>query len=308
MPILLSFLFFATACQKKLSFEKEYLTRCSVYSLKRDRPIFREILEEGDISFYGIILLATKDPKIREYLLNNKRDGDLWEYQKDYGYTPIDAAWVVEALMNLGLEADKEQISKSLNVMLKAGYNEKSGSIFALYQGKSEYWFGPDLDGTAHLSYLLGRLDLKKYGKVLERTTDFIRKAQLPSGLWESKWYGSTLLSSYNSLRTLHFFPDKNREEIKRALDSIIHMQKENGSIADSILETSLAILIFNEIGCCKKNQISAKNWLSKKRNIPMTPFLYFWFEEKDEKKFYDCWDKGKLTESFRSLALERKI
>ncbi|MFI5391674.1 MAG: hypothetical protein ACHQYQ_09955 [Bacteriovoracales bacterium] len=287
-------------------FEKEFLTRCSVYSLKSERPIFREVLEEGDTTFYGIILMANKDPQLREYLLSKKKFGDLWEYQDDYGYSPIDAPWVVEGLMNFGLEKDKAQIARSLDVMFKSGFEEKSGTIIALYAGKSAYWFGPDLDATSHLSYLLGRFDFNKFKSVLERTTDFIKKSQLPSGLWDSKWYGSNLLSSFLALRTLFLFPQKYKPEIKKSMDSIIGMQNENGSFKDSILETSIAILIFEEIKCCEKNKIAARKWLSKDREIPMTPFLYYWFEEKDEKKFFDCWDKGKLTESFRKLALKR--
>lgn len=83
-------------------------------------------------------------------------------------------------------------------------------------------------------------------------------------------------------------------------------MQKENGSIKDSILETSVASLIYKHSGCCRENLNSARKWLTKEKDIPMTPFLFYWFEEKDEKTFFDCWDKGEITKAFRSLALKK--
>lgn len=293
----------AFSCQKTKNFEDTFLTRCSIYSFKNERMYYQGILEEGNITFYGIILLDNRDLMLRDYLLS-KKVANLWEYQKDYGYTPIDIPWIIEALMDLGLEQDKAQIKASLDTLIQTYFDGKSGAFIALFNGKSKYWFGPDLDSTAHVAYLLNRYNSKKYEQIIKRSSEFIRLKQDGLGTWDSKWYGSTLLTTYLSTRLLSVFKEENAKNIKLTIDNIISNLKKNGSYADSILETSLAILILKEVNCCKKSIEMARNYLLKNTTIPMTPFLYYWFE--DDQKFFDCWDKGKLTESFRNLALKR--
>ncbi len=311
--LLIIFSLFLSSCKKNSKFEGEYLLKCSVFYMDRDRPIFLNTLEEGDIAFYGILLLQNKDPYLRNYLLNTQKDG-IWEYQKNFGYTPVDAPWVVEALMNFGRKEDQQLIKKSLEQMFKIGWDEKSGSIIALFSGLSKYWFGPDIDGTAHLSYLLGKHDFLKYEKSLERMVNYVKENQLPSGLWKSKWYASNFLTTFNSIRALLLFPQNNFKNLNLAKRAILEAQLANGSFNNSVFETSLAILSFNELNCCSDKIKNAKDWLLKAEPNPTNPLLFYWFEgdlskkfPEGERKFFDCWDKGKITNAFRNLALKIK-
>ncbi len=305
MKLLLLLFFLFISCKKQSnSLQGQYLLRCSVYQLERDRPYYLEVMEEADISFYGIVLLGKKDPNIREYLLSN-RSGELWEYQKGYSYSPVDASWVVEALINYGNSRDNELIKSSLDLMTKYGFEKQTGAIIGMSTGFTPYFIGTDLDATSHLSYLLGNYDKNKFKAILEQTNKYILNQQSSSGLWTSKWYASTLLSSFLSLRALMLFPNENQKNIGKAIDGITNLQAPNGSFLNSVLETSLAILALKHVKCCEDKVQKAKNWLKQQKNIPMSPFLFYWLEIEGQKKFFDCWDKGKITEAFRDWALK---
>lgn len=286
-------------------FKPEFLTICSVYEITPIEPKFKTRMEEGNIAFYGLILQAEDNEKIKNYLLENSKES-LWEYQHNYGVTSEDSAIVIEGLLKSGV--DKKYLCNSLKRIVDIYYSLEDGAFKTVIEGGAEYWKGVSIETTAHIAYLLSMVDPESYSKEIVACAKFVQNSQSKSGFWNGKWFPSMMIPTYYSVRFLNILGEKYADNIERAKEFILHSQEKNGSWDNSVIETSVAILTLKTIKCPGEAQEKGKKWLlSKKREGGWEgePVLYYWLEAEGNILFYDCRDKGQITTAWAKLALK---
>ncbi len=286
------------------SFNPERLTACSLYRLTDFEPIFLENIEEGDIAYYGLILQSEYDVLLKNYLLERSTDR-LWEYQQGYGVTSADSALVIEGLLESGV--DQEILKKSAERLVALYYSERKGAFKTVLEGRAMYWRGVSTETTAHIAYLLIKIDFESYAEKIYRCAEYIQDQQDYRGFWTGKWFPSVMIPTYHSVRFLNEIGSSYSKNIDRAQDWIVGRQAKNGNWMNSVIDSSAAILALMSIGGSQEVCEKGKKWLlAKKREDRWEgePVLYYWFEESHDKIFFCCRDKGKITTAWAKLAL----
>jgi hypothetical protein len=279
----------------------ETLTRCSLYVINETSPQFKEVIDEGNIAYYGLLLSARPDKDLAKGLIAANRDG-LWEYQRKYGVTSEDSALVIEGLMASGVEEDI--ILKALEALKERFFDTDGGCFRTVNRGRAEYWKGCSVETTAHIAYLMHKADRKKFENEIKVSAEYVRNNQDIDGKWSGKWFPSITITSYYAVRFLALFDESFSQNIEKNLSYLAQKQSDNGSWSNSIIETSAAVLLIKSSGKEAASLSKAGEWL-KNSSFKAEPILYYWFEKENNKLFFDCWDKGLLVEAWKKLALD---
>lgn len=279
----------------------ETLTRCSLYIINETSPQFKEILDEGNIAYYGLLLSAGPDRELAQKLIAANRDG-LWEYQRKYGVTSEDSAIVIEGLMASGV--DSGIVIKALTALSERFFDVNGGCFRTVNRGRAEYWKGCSVETTAHIAYLMHKADRKKFENEIKASAEYVRNNQDIDGKWNGKWFPSITITSYYAVRFLALFDGSFSQNIEKNLSYIAQKQSDNGSWSNSMIETSAAILLIKSSGKEAAFLSKAGDWL-KNSSFKAEPVLYYWFENENHKLFFDCWDKGQISAAWKKLALD---
>lgn len=282
----------------------EILTHCTLYKLTPLEPIFSGHWEEGNIAYYGLILQSKFDQNIRDYLLQNSREG-LWEYQHGYGVTSADSAFVIEGLLESGV--DPNLLKPAVQKLVEQFYSQEDGAFKTVLKGRAAYWRGVSVETTAHVAYLIHRIAPELYAKEVQRCAEYITHAQNEHGFWTGKWFPSVLIPTYYSIRLLHQMDGVYTKNLDRAKEWVMAQQQPDGSWARSVIDSAAAVLALATISGCADVVEKGQQWLLSKKQRhgwPGEAVLYYWFEEGDEKLFFCCHDKGRITSAWAQLAL----
>ena len=281
------------------------LVDATVYRLTDTRPIFIERAREGNVAYYGLILQATRDHALKQYLLDCARDG-LWEYQLGFGVTAEDSALVLEGL--LACDVERALLEKSLQELVTKFYDAEQGAFHTVRGGRAAYWRGPSIDATAQSGYLMQCIAPEAYAALVRACAAFVAREQLPHGLWQGRWFPSQMVTTFYALRLLHEINVPDYETVgAHAITAIQKAQLQNGSWRDSVIETAAAMLALRLIAPKQNALARARVWLETQRVGNAwrgEPMLYYWFEEAGEKFFYHCADRGEISGAWAMLAL----
>lgn len=279
----------------------ETLTRCSLYVINETAPQFKEVIDEGNIAYYGLLLSAGPDRELASKLIAANRDG-LWEYQRKYGVTSEDSAIVIEGLMDS--EVDSGVIIKALTALNERFFDVNGGCFRTVNRGRAEYWKGCSVETTAHIAYLMHKADRKKFENEIKASAEYVRNNQDIDGKWNGKWFPSITITSYYAVRFLALFDGSFSQNIEKSLSYIAQRQSDNGSWSNSIIETSAAVLLIKSSGKEAASLSKAGDWL-RNSSFKAEPVLYYWFENENDKLFFDCWDKGHISAAWKKLAIK---
>jgi hypothetical protein len=298
------------------TFRSEYLLEASIYELDHERPSFAVATNEGNVSFYGLLLQVDPDPALTRYLLASSRDS-LWEYQVGFGVTSDDSVLVLEGLCEVGVP--HELLMPSVERLLELFYSESLGAFQAISehrdevkacaQGRAAYWFAPSLDATAQAAHLLLRLDPQRFAPQIDACARYVAAAQRPEGGWRGLWFCADMATTFQALRLLAARGNEYAPQVRRAADFIAERQGHDGSWSGSVLQTAAAVRALRTLGPGAEDAVRrAKAWL-RSRQTPNgwagEPLIYYWFETAPgQKVLFHCRDKGKITSAWAKLAL----
>lgn len=281
----------------------ETLTRCSLYTLNDRSPQFKEIADEGNIAYYGLLLAASPDINLAKKLISENRGG-LWEYHRKYGITSEDSAIVIEGLLATGIS--KNILLKSLSAISEKFFDSDNGCFKTVNKGRADYWQGCSVETTAHIAYLMYKVDSEKFAREIEASAKYTSLNQSEDGKWNGRWFPSSAIPSYYSVRLLSLFGERFAENISKSLSYLEKTQSVNGSWNNSIIETSAAILLIKSSGIKTGALSKAETWITKS-TFKAEPILYYWFDNNGSKLFFDCWDKGFISMAWKKLAIDSK-
>lgn len=314
---------FLAAKADDIKFVPEFLTDVTIYQLTDNRPIFRKHSEEGTIAFYGLVLQATKDMEICQYLLDSSVDG-LWEYQQGFGATAEDSALVLEGLWSVNVP--QTILLPHLRELIESFYQAEQGAFHTVRQGRAPYWQGPSVDATGLAGYLLYTIAPDEFASIIPACCNYLLQVQNAQGFWRSKWFPSTLIPSWYAVRLLSSDYPANRAAIDRAVSYTVNKQSLSGSWNNSIIDTSAALLLLKTVkglqsehekqGVSLEASIEkATTWLLIEQATGGRrgePLLYYWFEQPSQcpelipavRLFYHSADKGLISAAWAKLAL----
>ena len=299
---------FLLACRPDPGFVAHKLTRCMVYDISDSAPEFTRIHDEGDVAYYGLILQATGQRELRDYLLAKKRD-HLWEYNWDYGVTAEDSAIVMDGLLSSGVKP--AQLLASAERISREYYVQSSGGFRTVLNPRSAYWDKASVVTTGHIAWLLRQISPVEFSGQTESAARFLQKTQLPDGSWKGEWFPSRTIPSYYSLRFLATNRLAYASELRRGTEYLRGNQQADGSWSNSVIETSAAILGLQAADNpgFKKEIEQGRHWLREKirHSVQGEAVLYYWFERKGSKsrEFLHCSDLGEVTKAWALLALK---
>ena len=178
----------------------------------------------------------------------------------------------------------------------------------ACAQGRSEYWFGPSVDATAHAAHLLEEIEPGRHSTIVTSCVRFVLEAQNSDGGWSSTWFPSRMPTTYHAIRLLKR-SEESAEGLERARNFILSTQTSNGSWRDSVIETAGAVLALSTLDPTSSAIERGRAWIRSKRSPQGwsgEPVLHYWFEiGPHEKLFFHCRDTGEVTTAWARLALE---
>jgi len=286
-------------------FDPKPLTICTVYTFDEASPRYLKRIDEGDVAYYGLVVQAEGDEDIVRYLKKHANNY-LWGYHQGYAPTAADSAIVIEGLYHAGYSP--ELLRKSLTRLFEYYYNPSDGGFKTVVSGKAKYWFGSSVETTAHVAYLMDVIAPRKFPQAVSSSMRYTASKQREDGNWYGKWYPSLNIPTYYAVRLLARQTNLYGAQLEKAAAYLRGSQERNGSWDDSIIETAAGLLAFKKLGCCKTNINKAIAWLNtldRSEYHSIEPILYYWFESAQEKIFYSCTDRGKISEAWRRLALE---
>lgn len=289
------------------SFARHYLIDATVYQFDEHAPRFVEQRTEGNIAFYGLILQATRDDALRDYLLDAARD-DLWEYQEGFGVTAEDSALVLEGLLECDVPRDRLRVSA--RKLVAQCFDAEQGAFHTLRGGRARYWQGLSVDSSAHLAYLLQEIDADEFAPIVRACAAYVAAQQQADGLWQGKWFPSRIVTTYHAVRLLALFDDD--DVLARAHAALTKLQTRRGDWNASVIDTSAAVLALRVVARRDPSVDAAiergKEWLVAQKNgngWRGEPILYYWYELDDGTRlFYHCADKGAVTRAWAQIAL----
>jgi predicted NAD/FAD-dependent oxidoreductase len=280
------------------------LVDTTVYDLTDERPVYVERCDEGNVAFYGLVLQASGDERLKAYLLDQVRDG-LWEYHIGYGVTAEDSAVVIEGLLAAGV--GETFLRHRLQRLVELFYDAEEGAFRTVLRGRAAYWRGPSVDATAHVGYLLQRLAPDRYARQVGACAEYLRRVQRAEGDWKGRWFPSSLTTSYHAIRLLHSVEGGSTEALTRARERIRDTQREDGGWGGSVIGTSAAILALRTLDAHPDLVVRGREWLRARRHgqdWPGEPVLYYWFEAEKTRRFFHGTDRGAITSAWARLAL----
>ncbi len=267
-----------------------------VYRMTPDRPQLVRRLEQGDVAFYGPILEASGDAALAAYLLASAT-ADLWEYQRGFGPTAEDSALVLEALLAAG--ADATVLRRSAARLVETFFDADAGAFHTVHGGRARYWAGPSVDATAHVGWLLARLDADRWAGEIDSCRAHLRAQRDADGFWRSRWFPSVMLTTFLATRLLG--DDALAAETRR---HVAAAQRDDGSVGGSVVDTAFAVRMLDG-----KARARGRAWLSSCRGPQGwagEPVLYYTMDTDDPavRFFFHCVDKGPVTSAWAALAL----
>jgi hypothetical protein len=283
----------------------EPLTSCDLYRLGASEPSYLGRLDEGNVAPYGILLAADPSPALAERLLSQEKAGQ-WEYSAGYGPTSADTAMVVEGL--LAAKVDRRRLTQSLRSLARDYFDAKTGGFRTVLNGRAGYWQGVSTETTAHVAYLMQRVDPAAFAREIEQARNFVVKHQGNDGRWEGRWFPSEILPTFHSVRLLSAL-GSHEVALERAAHFVLSLQRSDGSFAGRVIETSLAVLALTATGGQQQAVERGRSWL-RSRSAGETctagePFLYYWFEPDERTRlFFTCVDRGPIARAWARLAL----
>jgi hypothetical protein len=276
-----------------------------VYRITAERPELVRRLAQGDVAFYGPVLEATGDADLARYLVRSAT-GDLWEYQHGFGPTAEDSALVLEGLLAAGVAP--AVLERSAGQLVETFFDTGAGAFHTVHGGRARYWAGPSVDATAHVGWLLWRLDAARWADEIAACRAFVRAQRDPTGCWRGRWFPSVPLTTFLATRLLATTPDDSVLLIETA-DLLSDTQQPDGSWAGSAIDTAFAIRTLRALGTGAVTIARACRWLGARRGPggwPGEPVLYYTMEtsDPDVRFFFHCVDRGSVTSAWATLAL----
>lgn len=285
------------------------LVHSTVYELGDNGPVFLRHIVEGNIAYYGLVLQATGDARLAEYLVHAAVD-DLWEFHTGFGVTAADSALVMEGLLET--HADPRLLARSARRLVEVFYSGEEGAFATVVSGRAAYWLGVSTETTAHVAWLLQRIDAAGWREQIERSVHFVQQAQQPDGHWEGKWFPSHLVPTYYAVRLLlDAAAASSTAHASRARDYILRTQLNNGSWSHLVIDTAVAILALRRLGGADAAIERATAWLHERARIGSIagePVLYYWYDaEGGRKTFFCARDAGSIARAWATLAVGSK-
>ncbi|SMC89448.1 FAD-dependent oxidoreductase [Sporomusa malonica] len=307
------------AAEDFVRYQDTFLVDVYTYRLDGSRPVFIKHSEEGNIAFYGLILQATGDIRLQQYLISASLNG-LWEYQTGFGVTAEDSALVLEGLWETG--TDRQFLLRSLEKLVEQFYDQDAGAFCTIRKGRAKYWQGASADATGMIGYLLACLAPTEYQSQIAACVEHVRRTQNEQGFWRGKWFPSYLITTWYSLRLLSAVDTENHmAAMAKAVSYVLKKQQDNGSWNLSVIDTAAALLTLRQaksannksLPALHQAMLAAKHWLihSSGKRPCGEPVLYYLFEEENwlqerlnHTLFFHCQDKGQIAAAWRQLAL----
>lgn len=303
-------------------YRSEYLVESTVYHLSGERPRVLQTKREGNLAYWGVVLLAEPDPELARYLLLGRRES-CWEYQTGFGITSDDTVLACEGL--LAAKVPRETLLPSLQRLVELFYEPGEGAFAALSperqrvkacaQGRADYWCRPSLDATAQAAWLLRELAPERYRDVITACGRFVARAQHADGSFSGLWFPTVVATTWHALRLLAALGTEHASNVRRGLEFIRAGQGHDGSWRESVIETSAAVLALHHLGeragtsADAQAIAAARRWLHANRQPgggwAGEPLLYYWFEiGPGEKLLFHCRDRGRITSAWATRAL----
>lgn len=285
------------------------LLHCTAYTLTGHEPRFLRHVSEGNVSYYGLLLQATGDAGLRDYLLGTGIDG-LWEYHTGFGVTADDTALVLEGLHVAG--ADPALLRHSATRLVDEFFSEEDGAFRAVLGGQSSYWRDVSVETTAQVAWLLHVIDHAAWQEKVERCTQFLRRRQHEDGYWEGKWSPSHIVPTWFVVRLLRDVAlERTAQRLLKARDYLLRTQLKNGSWSNLLIDTSAAILALRKIGGAEAAVEKGYEWLQGRLRtgaLAGEPVLYYWYDEADRKTFFCARDAGgRIAKAWVTLAVRAR-
>lgn len=286
------------------NFEAEYLCRTTVWENVKSGPRILDNRQEGNIAFYGYILLSTNDAAIADYLIETQEDG-LWSFQAGYGVTSLDSAIVIDGLK---AHADQAFLEYSCDQLVDKFFDENLGGFKTIPGNRpprAEYWAGVDCVATGYCGSLLHEINAEKYSDVVDSCCLFLKKKQLAKGIWQPKWFTSEMLCTLYSIRL--FAHKGERGRVDRAVVWVLSQIDTYGSVNRSVIDTAAAVMILKLCGKHSSELGLAVSWLLNKGNDSQwagEPVLYYWMDSSRSRHHYHSIDNGKVSSALATIAL----
>jgi hypothetical protein len=283
------------------------LTSCDVFALG-EAPAYLGHVEEGDVAPYGVILMDSRDPDLTQRLLD-RQIGGLWEYSAGYGPTSGDTALVLEGLLEAGV--DRATLIRSLEELRKRYYDEQAGAFTTVENGRAAYWSGPSTEITAEIGYLMQRIDAQRFGSEIDACRRYTVAQQQPDGHWKGKWFPSLVLPTFFALRLLATGGETFGPSVSRGAEFLAQLQRADGSIAGSGLETAFAVLAWKAAGAHTPSRERAEGWLRSNAAHAASggeAVLHYWFDDTPYgRAFFTCKDRGALAAAWIGISLRAR-
>lgn len=298
----------AFAAELRLSLQRSSarasLTSCSVYELTDLAPVYLGQVAEGNVAPWGTILAATGAQVLSEQLLDASLDGE-WEYSLGYGPTAADTAMVLEGLWVAGVPPDV--LVKSLTRLNQRYFQPASGGFASVRHPRARYWEGASIETTAHIAFLMHEIAPHNYSGAIARARDFVVSRQRRDGGWNGRWFPSQVMATFHAIRLLSALGG-HQEELRRATSFLQMLARSDGSVAGSIIDTSLAVIASSTLERAPAAIESWKRWLrTHTRECSRSePILYYWIETDNKRWFFSCSDRGGIAQAWAARALAK--
>jgi hypothetical protein len=223
-------------------------------------------------------LIRSNIQKGCNFLLNTKEDL-LWGYNQSWIEDTDSSTFALLALSNHELFPIKS-FHSWLSLQKSSGgfstyFDEKAlaSSINKEIDYNVDGWIKDHVCVSAAALYLLSILKSdQSIDKQRLALINFIKKAQLSSGLWESYWWTSPIYSTTYIIKAATRLDDKAlKNAVEKSLNGLFELQNSNGSFGDQFTEESPFYTGLVVEACCSsisyfeafKNEIEiAVDWL----------------------------------------------
>jgi squalene cyclase len=213
---------------------------------------------------------------------------------------------VVEGL--LAAKVDRQRLVQSLQSLVRDYFDAETGGFRTVQTGRASYWQGVSTETTAHVAYLMQRVDPRAFAREIEQARNFVVKHQASDGHWDGRWFPSQVLPTFHAVRLLAALGNQDAA-LSRAAQFMLRLQRADGSFAGRTIETSLAVLALTATGKQDAAVERARSWLRARSTDEACaagePFLYYWFEpDQQTRLFFSCIDRGPIARAWIKLAL----
>ncbi len=284
------------------------LVHSSIFRVTGDAPFFLNHKVEGDVAFWGPVLEVSREPKLRDYLVQ-KSVGGLWEFHSGFGVTSADSALVLEGLLAIG--HDKGFVAASVEKLVADFYCPDEGGFRTVIAGRAEYWKGCSLEITAQAAWILSRVDPVRWYQQIAACVAYVLARQENDGLWSGKWFPSRVLPSYYAIRLLMAVGlDEARRAAFRACTVLLRIQSPKGDWSGLVIDTAAAVRALHLVDVSVPAVDRGRQWLVaalKSGRASGELVLYYWYENtgKDRVLFMGRDFTGNIARAWAGLALQ---